>query len=424
MENQKLFVEKFGGASVNSASAVKNVKQILSLQDKKRFVVISAMGKTTNKLETIVNTWFTRKEFHEQQFQELKDYHKKIIEELFDKDSCKDCLHKTDLLFEQLKEKTLSTPDQDYNFLYDSIVSFGERISTLIVSEYLNFCGMENKLISSKDIIKTDNNYRDANIEWEQTKQALQKVLSKYQDYKLFITQGFVGGSKEGLYTTLGREGSDYSAAVIAHCLQAETMTIWKDVPGLLNADPKRIDKTTKLCSVPYSEAIELSYYGASIIHPKTIKPLQNLNIPLYIKSFLSPATEGSVICSNRTLQPKVTNYIFKDKQVLLSVCPKDFSFIDEKNIASIFEILSANKVKANLIQNSAISFSICFDENDNILPQLLKDLRKDYKVKYNTSLQLITMRHYNNKTTDNILKNKKILIEQRSRTTAQFLVE
>lgn len=419
-----IFVEKFGGASVNSAEAVKNVETILKLSNKKRIVVISAMGKTTNHLENLVNNFFSKNSI-EEEYSYLLNYHKQLIEKLFTNLDSSSALKELEVLCQELINRLNSLSTTDYNFLYDSIVSFGERISTIIVSEYLNKKGVKNILLSAKDIIKTDNNYRDANINWQETSASVEEhLLPLFSCYDTIIIQGFLGGTKEGFFTTLGREGSDYSASILAHCSKALSMTIWKDVPGLLNADPKRIKQTTKLSSVPYREAIELSYYGASIIHPKTIKPIENLSIPLYIKSFVSPLDKGTVICDKQELIPKVTNYIFKDNQILLSISPKDFSFIGEKNIATIFSILAKNKVKVNLMQNSAISFSLCFDENRNILPQLLDDLQEYYNVKYNISLQLITLRHYTDESIAKTLKNKKILIEQKNRTTAQFLVE
>ncbi len=420
-----IFVEKFGGASVNSAKAVENVKHILRLFNKKRIVVISAMGKTTNALEEVVNLWFKEKKLSPK-IEEITSYHTRLINQLssdynFTSFVC-ELLNKQ---IEEIKVKLNNINSSDYNFLYDSIVPYGEKISTMIVSSYLDHEKIENKLLFASDIIRTDNNYRNASVLWKETENNVNKKLRPLlENYDTIILQGFIGGTKEGLYTTLGREGSDYSAAIIAHCLGAKSLTIWKDVPGLLNADPKRVEHTTKIVSLPYSEAIELSYYGASIIHPKTIKPLENLNIPLYIKSFLNPLKEGTVICNQKEINPKLTNYIFKDKQILLSVSTKDFSFIDEKNIALVCNILSKNNVKVNLMQNSAISFSVCFDENINILPSLLTDLGEDFNIKYNTDLQLITLRHYDQKATANILQNKTLLIEQKNRTTVQYLVE
>ena len=394
------------------------------MEQKKRVIVVSAMGKTTNKLEDIVNKWFNSNIFYDEQYENLIEYHNNIIENLFSTKEQEGTKAKISLLFQELKSKLIRLPRNDYNFIYDSIVSFGERISTTIVSDFLNANKLTNKLVYAIDLIKTDNNYRDANVDWANTQKAVEEtIVPILEHYDTVITQGFIGGTKENLATTLGREGSDYSAAILAHCLRSNSMTIWKDVPGLLNADPKRVENTTKLVSIPFKEAIELSFYGASIIHPKTIKPLENLSIPLYIKSFVKPEDEGSVICANPELNPIVPNYIFKDNQLLLSISPKDFSFIDEKNSASIFEIFARNKVKVNLMQNSAISFSVSVDENRNILPQLLEDLQKDYKVRYNTNLQLITIRHYNQQAIDSVLQNREKIIEQKSRTTAQFLV-
>lgn len=422
---EKIFVEKFGGASVNSAKAVENVKYILELSTKKRMVVISAMGKTTNALEEVVNLWYQEKKLSNK-LKETALYHTKLVQELFpNREQFEKVCTISNCIIREIEQKLYSINSSDYNFLYDSIVSYGEKISTTIVSYYLNFNGLKNKLINASDIIKTDNNYRNASVLWQQTKEGVEKeILPLFENYDTLIIQGFVGGTKEGLSTTLGREGSDYSASILAYCLKAESLTIWKDVPGLLNADPKRIEQTTKIISLPYREAIELSYYGASIIHPKTIKPLENLAIPLFIKSFIQPLQEGTKICNQEEIVPKVTNYIFKDNQILLSISPKDFSFIDENNMALIYNVLAKNNIKVNLLQNSAISFSVCFDENINILPLVLSDLKENFNVKYNTNLQLITLRHYNKEATTNILKDKTLLIEQKNRTTVQYLVE
>ena len=238
------------------------------------------------------------------------------------------------------------------------------------------------------------------------------------------LTQGFIGSTREGYTTTLGREGSDYSAAIFAYCFEAKSLTIWKDVDGLMSADPKRMADAKKLEQVPYREAIELSYYGASVIHPKTIKPLENKAIPLYVKSFLNPEKEGTVITHAEEVKPLVPNYIFKDKQTLLSVSAKDFSFIVEENVANIFSQLSCFGVKVNLIQNSALTFSVCFDQNDYILPRLIETLQQDYNVKYNNDLQLITIRHYTQETIENLNKKGRILIEQKNRVTLQCLIE
>ncbi|MGP1514604.1 MAG: aspartate kinase [Bacteroidales bacterium] len=425
----KIYVEKFGGASVNSSDAIKNVEHILSLENKKRVVVISAMGKTTNKLENIVNKWFKEKLFFEEQFNDLENYHYQIINNLFYSSNGKFLFAKelsqiTKEIFEELKQKIQITPTGDYNFLYDSIVPFGEKISTTIVSYYLNSVGVINKLIYSHNLIKTDNNYRDANINWLHTQNEINsKLIPLLDEYDLVITQGFVGGTKENLTTTLGREGSDYSAAILSHCLNATSMTVWKDVPGLLNADPKRLRNTAKILTMPYTEAVELSYYGASIIHPKTIKPLENAKIPLFIKSFLQPLERGTTICDSQNVNPIVPNFIFKDNQTLLSITPKDLSFASESILSNIFSLLAKHKIRVNMMQNSAISFSVCFDENPNILPSVLKDLEEEFFVRYNEGLQLITIRHYTLEAVNKAINGRKILIEQKSRITAQYLL-
>jgi aspartate kinase len=419
----EIYVEKFGGASVNSASAVKNVFSILQKTNNKRVVVVSAMGKTTNKLENIVNLWYKEKSFNEEQFKDLYDYHKGIIKELFYENS-DIYLRYIDGLFIDLRNKINSIDNDNYDFLYDSVVSYGERISTYIVSSFLNYAGLKNKLVQSSSFVKTDNNYRSANVLWEETKKKTnENILPLFDQTSIIITQGFVGGTIENLATTLGREGSDYSASIIAYCLNARQMTIWKDVEGLLNCDPKRMPNSTKIIQIPYSEAIELSYYGASIIHPKTIKPLENANIPLYIKSFLNPDNEGSLICKDKAIKPIVANFIFKDNQTLLSISPKDMSFIDEKNLSLIYSILFKHKIKVNIMQNSAISFSLCFDRNDNIFKELMQDLQNEFMVRYNNGLQLITIRHYTQQAIKEVVGKRKIIIEQKSRITAQYLI-
>jgi aspartate kinase len=284
---------------------------------------------------------------------------------------------------------------------------------------------INHRLIAAQEVIKTDNSYRGAQVDWKKTeKKVKEKFNNLFLETDLVLTQGFIGSTREGYTTTLGREGSDYSAAIFAYCFEAKSLTIWKDVDGLMSADPKRMPDAKKLEQVPYREAIELSYYGASVIHPKTIKPLENKAIPLYVKSFLNPEKEGTVIAHAEEVKPLVPNYIFKDKQTLLSVSAKDFSFIVEENVANIFSQLSSFGVKVNLIQNSALTFSVCFDQNDYVLPRLIEALQQDYNVKYNNDLQLITIRHYTQETIENLNKKGRILIEQKNRVTLQCLIE
>jgi aspartate kinase len=422
----EVYVEKFGGASVNSAASIRNVISILQLDEKVRVVVVSAMGKTTNSLEKIIDLWHRYTKFNESEYDFIKQYHTKIVTELFENmPSQSIALVMVEEVFAELKQNLLSLNPKDYDFLYDSIVSYGERISTAIISLYMTSLDINHRLITAQEVIKTDNSYRGAQVDWKKTQQAVKdKFKTLFLETDLVLTQGFIGSTREGYTTTLGREGSDYSAAILAYCLNAKSLTIWKDVEGLMSADPKRMPNAKKLEQVPYREAIELSYYGASIIHPKTIKPLENKSIPLYVKSFVNPEKEGSVINHTEEVKPLVPNYIFKDKQTLLSVSAKDFSFIVEENLANIFSELSSFGVKVNLIQNSALTFSVCFDQNDYILPRLIEALQQDYNVKYNNDLQLITIRHYTQETIENLNKKGRILIEQKNRVTLQCLIE
>lgn len=423
---REIYVEKFGGASVNSAASIKNVIDILQIEEKQRIVVVSAMGKTTNSLEKIIELWHLYTKFNQEEFAFIKQYHINIIKELFENTSALDiALSMVEEIFSDLKQNLLSLNPKDYDFLYDSIVSYGEKISTAILSLYMTSLDINHRLISAQEVIKTDNSYRGAQVDWKKTeKEVKEKLNNLFLETDLVLTQGFIGSTREGYTTTLGREGSDYSAAIFAYCFEAKSLTIWKDVEGLMSADPKRMPDAKKLEQVPYREAIELSYYGASVIHPKTIKPLENKAIPLYVKSFLNPEKEGTVITHAEEVKPLVPNYIFKDKQTLLSVSAKDFSFIVEENVANIFSQLSSFGVKVNLIQNSALTFSVCFDQNDYVLPRLIEALQQDYNVKYNNDLQLITIRHYTQETIENLNKKGRILIEQKNRVTLQCLIE
>lgn len=423
---REIYVEKFGGASVNSAASIKNVIDILQIEEKQRIVVVSAMGKTTNSLEKIIELWHLYTKFNQEEFAFIKQYHINITKELFENTSALDiALSMVEEIFSDLKQNLLSLNPKDYDFLYDSIVSYGEKISTAILSLYMTSLDINHRLIPAQEVIKTDNSYRGAQVDWKKTeKEVKEKLNNLFLETDLVLTQGFIGSTREGYTTTLGREGSDYSAAIFAYCFDAKSLTIWKDVEGLMSADPKRMPDAKKLEQVPYREAIELSYYGASVIHPKTIKPLENKAIPLYVKSFLNPEKEGTVITHAEEVKPLVPNYIFKDKQTLLSVSAKDFSFIVEENVANIFSELSSFGVKVNLIQNSALTFSVCFDQNDYVLPRLIEALQQDYNVKYNNDLQLITIRHYDQNAIENLNKKGRILIEQKNRVTLQCLIE
>ena len=315
-------------------------------------------------------------------------------------------------------------PTDCYEFEYDQIVSFGEILSTKLISKYLKLKGMSNLWLDARQVMRTDRTYTEARIQWEDSEQRLKKALTAGGHApQLCITQGFIAGAADGTATTFGREGSDYSAAIIAYILDAKSVTIWKDVPGLLNADPKFYPEAVKLESISYEEAIELAYYGATIIHPKTLKPLQNKNIPLYIKPFLAPTESGSIISANGTSE-NIPSYIFKREQILITLFPKDFSFISVENLSEIFSILSRNGVKINLMQNTALSFSICTDLNPHRIPQVLEQLGRNFTVKYNENMELITIRHYTDATIAKVVGDRPVFAEQRSRTTVQMVVK
>jgi aspartate kinase len=419
-------VFKFGGASVNSADAVRNMAQIVQthMESAPLVVVVSAMGKTTNLLEKLVPGIACDDKAALRQ--QLNDYHRSIASTLMPDN--KDVQHKIDALLTSLDNLCASLPaDIDhYNYNYDQVVSHGELLSTTIIAEYLNSLGINTLWTDARQLIKTDAHYREGRVDWQATQQAvLQLKQSNNQAIKqsqVILTQGFIG-STDGGTTTLGREGSDYSAAIIAYCLKAESITIWKDVPGFLNADPKFFADTVKISQIPYNEAIELAYYGASVIHPKTVKPIQNMGIPLYIRSFITPEAEGSSIGNYRTIVPTTPLYIFRNNQILLSILPRDYSFIAEDNLQVIFGILNELGIRVNLMQNSALSFSICVDNNPQLVPTLIEKLNNMFRVRYNENLQLITIRYYTQKVIDHIVAGRPILLEQRSRTTEQLIV-
>ena len=425
-----LKVFKFGGASVKDADSVRNVAEILQKNAPEKLVVIvSAMGKTTNALEKVLTAWYENDERLTAFLQDVISYHEEIIKALFP-DKNHPVYFKTDLLFGELEGNLSTLPSLNYDFDYDQVVSFGELISTTIISEFLINQSFNCQWFDVRELIRTDETWREGKVEWETTGSQIKAKVSSFLNSTeskpiIAITQGFLGATAEGATTTLGREGSDYTASVFAYVLQAEEMVIWKDVPGLLNADPKYFSITEKLASISYREAIELAYYGATVIHPKTIKPLQNKDIPLRIKSFVDPLSEGTLIHQNTSADSLIPSFIFKVNQVLISISARDFSFIDEQSLSEILAVFASNSIHISLMQNSAISFSVCVDFNERRLSQLFEALGKDYKVRYNTGLELITIRHYDQATIDRVLEDgKTVLLEMRSRLTAQFVVK
>ena len=413
-------VFKFGGASVKSAEGVKNLASIVSDNlDQPLVVVVSAMGKTTNLLEQICLNSYKSKKLDKAGLEVLKSFHYKIIDSLFQSESE---IGKTVAQeYADLEVSHLKYKDESYDLYYDQIVPYGEIISTLIIDAYLNSVGIECDWVSAGEMIKTNSNYREGIVDWELS----QKECVKFhpEKGKVILTQGFVSGSCDDLNVTLGREGSDYSAAILAYIYDADDVTIWKDVPGMMNADPKVFEDARKLESISFREAIELSYFGAKIIHPKTLQPLKKKNIPLKVKSFLSPAEVGTIINSNQDYDRSFPSFILMKNQILISITPHDFSFVIEENLSHIFSEISKCGVKVHLMQNSAINFSVCVDSDEEKLPVLINVLKENYKVRYNNNVELLTIRHFTNEIEKKLLKDKEVLLEQKSRFTARFVI-
>ncbi len=412
---------KFGGASVKDATGVKNMASVLQKTGyKNTLVVVSAMGKTTNALETVIKNYLENKTALQDALAEVKTYHQIILRDLFANDS-HPAFKKVNMLFDELDVFLNTNKSPDYNFVYDQIIGFGELISTTIVSEYLNAVNIKNRWMDVRTQIKTDNYYRRANIDWESTQRL---ISSDFNTSILNITQGFLGSDSNNFTTTLGREGSDYTAAIYGYCLNAERVTIWKDVPGVLNADPRYFEKAQLLNKISYREAIELAFYGATVIHPKTLQPLQRKEIPLYVKSFLDPEAPGTRIGKNVTLDPLISCFIVKKNQVLISLSSLDFSYIVEENISDIFNLLHQYKMKVDVIQNSAISFSVCIDNLFNNLDKLLHQLRAKFRVTCHENVSLYTIRHYNENAIKQIEHDKTVLLKQLTQETVQVVTK
>ena len=416
-------VFKFGGASVKDAEGAKNVAEVLKqFPNQKIAVVVSAMGKTTNSLERLAKAFFYKTENAEIILEEVKKYHVDICQHLF-ANSSHPIFIELENTFVELYWAIEDEPTHSFDFEYDQIVSMGEVISTKIISAYLNDVGLQNKWVDARGLIQTDNSYREGKVDFALTESLIKRDLEKvFTSTNIIVTQGFIGGTSENFTTTLGREGSDYTASILAYCLNADNVTIWKDVPGVLNADPKWFSHTKKIDQLSYHDAIELTYYGATVIHPKTIKPLQNKNIPLHVKSFLKPKEEGTIIKDGEK-RLNIPSYIFKINQVLISIQPKDFSFIAEDNLSDIFDLFSKHGVKINLMQLSAISFSVCCDHDEFKIQNLVNELQTQFKILYNSGLELMTVRYYTQETIDTLTAQKIILLEQRSRFTVQMVM-
>ena len=412
-------VFKFGGASVGNANGVKNVAKVLKAKGyENTLVVVSAMGKTTNNLELVVKSYFNDKLKFKEALQEVIIFHCKIVSDLFpNKQHIVN--QKVTHLLDELEDFLNKNKSPNYSFVYDQVVGYGELLSTTIIAAYLNEINIESSWLDIRSIIKTDSSYRDAKVDWDSTKQ---NVIKYTNTSSLQITQGFLGTDANNFTTTLGREGSDYTAAILAYCLNANSVTIWKDVQGVLSADPKYFKDTQLLEQISYEEAIELAFYGASVIHPKTLQPLQRKEIPLYVKSFLNPLQTGTCVSKGKQLEPFVPCFIVKKCQILISLSSLDFSFIVEENISEIFALLHLYKLKVDVIQNSAISFSICVNDIYNNIEFVLHDLRSKFKVSCNKNVSLYTIRHSTKEALEIISIGKEVLLKQEKDNTVQLI--
>ncbi|QRM88947.1 aspartate kinase [Lacinutrix sp. WUR7] len=414
-------VFKFGGASIKDADGVKKLVETLqTVGYDNTLIVVSAMGKMTNALEKVIDKYYNDKAALQSAIQEVKKFHNEILLDLFPNENHV-VFTKVSSLLDALDSFFKTNKSPDYNYVYDQTICYGELVSTTIISAYFNEVGLKNIWLDVREFIKTDNYYRRANVNWEVTQE---QITANFNTNTLNITQGFIGSDANNFTTTLGREGSDYTAAIFAYCLNAESVTIWKDVPGVLNADPRYFENAQLLCKISYREAIELAFYGASVIHPKTLQPLQRKEIPLYVKSFLNPEADGTKVSKGVDLDPEIPCFIVKKNQVLISLSSLDFSYIVEENISEIFSLLHLYKMKVDVIQNSAISFSVCIENNYNNLDKLLQHLKAKFRVIYNENVSLYTIRHSNDQVVKEIEKGKTVLLKQLTQVTTQLVTK
>ena len=408
---------------MKDADGIKNLAHIIDInKDKQLLIVVSAMGKTTNALENLTNAYVEQKPETQELFSSIKLYHEDILLQLFE-DKNHPVYDEIANTFVEIDWILEDEPHDEYDFIYDQLVSIGELISTKIVNAYLNYSGIKSKWMDARSFIHTDNTYREGKVDWAKTSRSIEEHVPQLLMDQVAVTQGFIGGTSENFTTTLGREGSDYTAAIFAACLNAKAVTIWKDVPGVLNADPKLFSDTVKYEELSYRDALEMTFYGATVIHPKTIKPLQNAKIPLMVKPFLSPLENGTCIQESHIpiTQPAI---VVKNNQILLTISTPDLSFITEDHLCDLYGIFAAQQVKINMMQLFAISYSVCFDFDDRRFPKLISELERRFKLKYNTGLQLLTIRHFNKEVIASLTANKIVLLEQISRHTAQMVAK
>ncbi|QNL49891.1 aspartate kinase [Olivibacter sp. SDN3] len=418
-------IYKFGGASVKDAEGVRNVAHIITQhKDKEQqlIIVVSAMGKTTNLLENLTKAYYNQDEQTHLYFEQVKEFHQNILEELFE-DRTDAIYNDVSNLFVEIDWILEEAPQDTYDYLYDQIVSIGELVSSRIIEAFLRKQQIDSLWLDARNYIHTDNTFREGNVDWEKTERGILSSIPSLVEKHVLVTQGFIGSTSENFTTTLGREGSDYTAAIFAACLNASLVTIWKDVPGVLNADPKWFDATELIPELSYLDAIELTYYGATVIHPKTIKPLQNKGIALAVRSFVDLKNTGTIIKSTNSTLP-VSSFIFKVNQVLISILPKDFSFIVEDNFSHIFDVFAKHRLKINMMHNSAVSFSVSVDYDEQHIVSLVKELRKQYDVEFKRDLELVTIRYHNQQTIERVLVNKKVIMQLQDNYTCQMLIQ
>ena len=407
---------KFGGASVKDADSVKNVLRVLSIQGFERcLIVVSAMGKTTNALERVVEFYFNKSDY-QQEIAKIKEEHIQIAKGLFDENH--HVFSEIKLFFDDIESFLRRNKSPNYNFVYDQVVTCGEMISSKILSVYLSDNEVGNQWLDARDFIKTDTNYREGVVNWEDT----EKNISQLDKSKTYVTQGFIGSDENNFTVSLGREGSDYSAAIFAYCLDAKDMTIWKDVPGVMTGDPRKFENVELLSNISYEEAIEMAYYGASVIHPKTLQPLKQKSIPFFVKSFINPEKAGTKIGIS-TENQLLESYILKENQVLMRISTRDFSFIAEDHISFIFRELAKRNIKVSLMQNSAISLALCLEDKFNNVDELEAELEQDFNTEIVENVSLFTIRNARLENLDKLYEGKNVLLEQITKTTVQMII-
>lgn len=415
-----MIVYKFGGASVKDAEGIRNLSDIVSKEKENLVIVVSAFGKTTNALELVLKEWNAGKQEWINEFNEIRDFHLGVVSQLFNNSG------EVELLlgksFDELKARLSTIKPGDYDHDYDMIVSMGEVWSTIVVEAFLRSRKFNSKWIDIRKLLLTDNRHRDANIMWDESSMLIRDII-RFEEHRIYVTQGFIGASPEGDSTTLGREGSDYTAAVLANILDAVKVVVWKDVPGIMNADPKWLKGAETLRNISYNEAVEMTFSGAKVIHPKTIKPLHNKNIPMQVRSFIDHDEKGTIISSDASFGGTVPIFVRKEGQILISVFPKDLSFVIGENLAGVFHHFEQCGVKVNMVQAGAVKIDVCADDDRPRIEKVIKELDKDYKILYNEGVEMLTIRHYKPDSADIVTHDLEILISQTTRTSARYVV-